>query len=339
MEISIKTRGLSKVFEGNLVLQNVDINLCKGDRLGLLGESGAGKTTLLKIIQGLIDPTSGEVFIKGKNMRGVLPALRSVRLVFQEAPIFFQTTVREHVTAGLKVGGVRRVECERRLAKVASLLKIEDLLDRKTTDGLSGGQRKRIHLASVLILEPEILLFDEPFAGVDPRQKYAMCQELIPLVESLGVTFMYVTHDPVELAIMCNKTALLACGSIAQTGNSLVELHDKPNTVFVAKYLGYPSINLFKAEDLWGLSEQHAGLTLGVRPEDIKISRGANSKIKGRVEKITPLISTHTVTILTKSGLRLVSLTQNKPDFRKDEEVEVFFTLVHFFDEKGKRVP
>ncbi len=339
MEVSIETRGLSKAFRENMVLKNADITLYKGDHLGLLGESGVGKTTLLKIIQGLIEPTSGEVFINGKNVKGILPSLRKVRLVLQEAPILFQTTVRENITAGLKARRVGRVDREHRLAKVASLLKVENLLDRKTNEDLSGGQRKRIHLASILILEPEILLFDEPFAGVDPRQKYVMCEELLLLIESLGITFVYVTHDPIELAIMCNKVALLADGSITQTGNSLVELYEKPNTVFIAKYLGYPPINLFEAEGLWGPAEKYAGLTLGVRPENIKISRDTNSQIRGRVERITPLISASAVTILTESGLRLVSLTPNKSDFRKGEEIGICFTLTHLFKKNGERLP
>lgn len=227
-------------------LDEVELSVDAGTFLTLLGPSGSGKTTLLRVVAGLEAPTSGAVFIAGRPAGGVPPAERGVAMVFQEPALYPHLDVFENVAFGLRARRVGKLEVRRRVDEVTSLLRVDHVLDRRP-ERLSGGERQRAALARALVIQPRLLLLDEPFKGLDTPLREALRDELLRLHRRFGTTTVLVTHDQTEALAVGDRVAVLDRGRLLQHGTPR-EVYDEPACRFVARFVGSPPMNLIPVE-------------------------------------------------------------------------------------------
>ncbi|RYE55601.1 MAG: ABC transporter ATP-binding protein, partial [Rhizobiaceae bacterium] len=190
---SVSIKDLSLSFGAVKVLENLDLDVADGEFVVLLGSSGCGKSTLLNCIAGLLEPTDGQIFIKGKNVTWEEPKDRGIGMVFQSYALYPQMTVRKNLSFGLQVAGFPKAEIEKRVARAADILQIQPLLDRKPS-ALSGGQRQRVAIGRALVRDVDVFLFDEPLSNLDAKLRAELRVEIKRLHQSLKNTMIYVTH-------------------------------------------------------------------------------------------------------------------------------------------------
>jgi multiple sugar transport system ATP-binding protein len=273
-----------------------DVNLTVEDSefLVLLGPSGCGKSTLLKMVAGLEDVTSGEIYIDDRMVNYVKPGNRNVAMVFQNYALYPHMTVRDNIAFPLKMTKVPKEEIGTRVARAAGILGLEELLDRRP-EQLSGGQRQRVALGRSIVREPAVFLMDEPLSNLDAQLRVQTREEILKLHERLQTTTIYVTHDQIEAMTMGHRIVVMRSGVVQQVGRPQ-EVYDHPANTFVAAFLGSPKINLHAGSivasgdgpsfqsggvdiPLIGQLASLAGIAyddvaLGVRPEDIGIRVG-----------------------------------------------------------------
>jgi sn-glycerol 3-phosphate transport system ATP-binding protein len=257
----------------------------------LLGPSGCGKSTTLRLIAGLEQADGGRIRIAGRDVTDLPPAQRNISMVFQSYALFPHLAVAENIVFGLKVRKVSATETAARLKRVAELLGLSQLLDRKPGQ-LSGGQQQRVALGRAIIAEAPVCLMDEPLSNLDAQLRQDMRGEIRGLQRALGITMVYVTHDQVEAMSMADRVILLNRGRIEQNATP-VELYETPANTFVARFIGTPPMNLLPLEAGAGgavvagtagpavAPAECAGLTLGVRPEHITVAfeRGVRAEV------------------------------------------------------------
>jgi spermidine/putrescine transport system ATP-binding protein len=236
MRGAVSVQGVGKAFGDAVALRDVSLEVASGELLTLLGPSGCGKTTLLRLLAGFETPDRGRVLISGKDMTGLPPYRRPVNTVFQHYALFPHRTVAGNVSFGLEQGGRPGDEIPGRVARALELVRLPGFGGRRI-EQLSGGQKQRVALARALVLEPEVLLLDEPMAALDPKLRKEMQVEVKNLQERLGTTFVFVTHDQDEALVMSDRVAVMNGGRIEQVGTP-DELYDRPRTRFVADFLG-----------------------------------------------------------------------------------------------------
>ena len=279
---TIELIGVTKSWQQTVAIDNVSFVAPEGQFVVLLGPSGCGKSTTLRAIAGLEPVTRGVIRIGGEDVTDLPPSKRRVSMVFQSYALFPHLNVAENIVFGLKVRKVNAAERDARLARVAELVGLSQLLERKPAQ-LSGGQRQRVALARAIIAENPICLMDEPLSNLDAKLRHEMRVEIRALQNRLGMTAVYVTHDQTEAMSMADKVILMREGRIEQEG-SPDELYERPETIFTAQFIGTPPMNVLALKDsgnggvLEG-AEQHpvhngrgAGFKLGVRPEDVTVS-------------------------------------------------------------------
>lgn len=308
----IEISGLSKRYGPILAVDSVDLTIRRGEFFALLGPSGCGKTTLLRMLAGLELPTEGTIRIDGQDMSMVPANRRPVNMVFQSYAVFPHMSVRDNVAYGLKVDGVPRADAWEQAEEALNLVKLGGYGPRRP-DQLSGGQRQRVALARALVKRPKVLLLDEPLSALDAKLREQMRLELVNLQESVGITFIVVTHDQGEALSMADRIAVMDHGRVQQTAPP-AELYEFPQTKFVADFIG--SVNLIEGRVEAGEGghiclrapgvpvpveiEQEAGLPVGstgwlaLRPEKVDISNdppvdAARNTVMGTVEEITYL--------------------------------------------------
>jgi sn-glycerol 3-phosphate transport system ATP-binding protein len=240
-------------------VDNVSIRADEGSLLILLGPSGCGKSTTLRLIAGLEQPDSGTVRIGGVDVTALSPAERKIAMVFQSYALFPHLSVAENIIFGLRVRGVSRAERDSRLKRVADIVGLSQLLERKPSQ-LSGGQRQRVALGRAIIAEARVCLMDEPLSNLDAKLRHEMRTEIRALQQRLGMTMVYVTHDQTEAMTMADRVVLMRDGHVEQNG-SPEELYSRPATAFTARFIGTPPMNLIGGN----------GATIGIRPEHIRI--------------------------------------------------------------------
>jgi multiple sugar transport system ATP-binding protein len=272
----IVLEGISKVFNGGVVaVDDVSIEIASGEFLVLVGPSGCGKSTLLRMIAGLEDATSGSITIEGRDVTDLPPRSRDVAMVFQSYALYPHMSVRENLGYGLKVRKTPKKEADERVAKVARLLGLADMLDRKPA-ALSGGQRQRVAMGRAIVREPKAFLMDEPLSNLDAKLRVSMRAQLASLHARLKTTTIYVTHDQVEAMTLGQRVAVLRDGRIQQVDTPQT-LYASPNNLFVAAFIGSPAMNLVEA-DVENGAVRFAGFTVparaagghyvvGIRPE------------------------------------------------------------------------
>ena len=229
-------RNVSKTFGKSKVLDGISLEIAKGSFTTLLGPSGCGKTTLLRLLAGFYNVEQGDLFIGDKKINDVPSHLRNAIMVFQDYALFPHMNIRENITYGLRIKKTSQAEIDRRLGKTIEYLDIKSLLDR-TPGQISGGQQQRVALARALVMEPEVLLLDEPLSNLDAKLRVTIRAELRQLQQNLKITTIYVTHDQAEALAMSDRIAVMKEGRIMQVG-SPSEVYYRPDNAFVASFVG-----------------------------------------------------------------------------------------------------
>jgi spermidine/putrescine transport system ATP-binding protein len=301
MRGAVQVQGLTKMFGEVPALQDVDLEVRPGEFLTLLGPSGCGKTTLLRLIAGFEQPDSGTILISGRDVAALPPYKRPVNTVFQQYALFPHRTVAGNVAFGLETTGCPRREIPSRVAKALEMVRLPGLGERRI-DQLSGGQKQRVALARAVVLEPEVLLLDEPMAALDLKLRKEMQVEVKNLQERLQITFVFVTHDQDEALIMSDRIAVMNQGKIEQL-EAPEALYERPRTRFVADFLAVKNIlevdvlsvgggraslrtpggMMIAAADDGGFVSGARAL-IGVRPESIAIAAGGENVFAGALD-------------------------------------------------------
>ena len=314
----IQLKDVSKYWGTTKAVENLNIEIKKGEFVIFLGPSGCGKSTTLRLIAGLEEVSSGQIEIDGTNVNNTDPANRNVSMVFQSYALFPHLNVAENIIFGLKVRKVEKNERNARLVKVAEIVGLEDLLKRKPSE-LSGGQRQRVALARAIISDNPICLMDEPLSNLDAKLRHQMRVEIRELQKKLGITMIYVTHDQTEAMSMADKIVLMNEGHIVQQGKPK-ELFENPSHMFTAKFLGNPPMNIIETEHdgethfinhnvekIDFRQDNKKNLVFGIRPEDIKVSdKGIKCNVnfldyQGSETIINTTLGTHEINIKTDS--------------------------------------
>ena len=240
-EISLELKNIKKSSqEGEDVLESICLTAKKGEFVTLLGSSGCGKTTTLRIIAGLEQPDSGQVFLNGKDVTSLEPNQRNVNTVFQNYALFPHMNVADNIGYGLKLKKTSKAEISRRVKEMLELVQLSGFEKRKPSE-LSGGQRQRVAIARALVNNPEVLLLDEPLGALDLQLRRAMQHELKRLQKKLGITFIYITHDQEEAINMSDTIAVMNHGRFEQIGTP-DEIYNHPKTSYVAMFVGNANI-------------------------------------------------------------------------------------------------
>ena len=259
----LQLKNLYKKSQDNIVVNNFNIDVKKGELISILGPSGCGKTTTLRMIAGFITPTTGDIFLSKEKITDFPPETRPVSTVFQNYALFPHLTVYENIAYGLKyplkVGAkLNKEEKKKRIDKIIGLVNLGGLEKRKI-DRLSGGQQQRVALARSLVLEPKVLLLDEPLSNIDTKLRKTVRNEIRKIQKELGITMIFVTHDQEEAMSISDRIVVMNEGNIEQTGTPR-EIYSFPESVFVAEFIG--KANILKKD----------GRNFIVRPESINIS-------------------------------------------------------------------
>jgi len=296
-----------KVFSGDVVaVDDVSLEIANGEFLVLVGPSGCGKSTLLRMIAGLEDVTAGSISIGGRDVTDLPPRARDIAMVFQTYALYPHMSVRENLGYGLKVRKTQKQEASRRVGEVAEMLGLESLLDRRPA-ALSGGQRQRVAMGRAIVREPSAFLMDEPLSNLDAKLRVSMRAQLSSLHARLETTTIYVTHDQVEAMTLGQRVAVMRDGRILQIDTPQT-LYSRPVNLYVAAFIGSPSMNLIEASVADGVVEfggfriplatgnplagRPSRVIVGVRPEafeDAALADPALPQIEVRVEVVEDL--------------------------------------------------
>lgn len=312
MDAVLELRRLSKRFGSHLAVDDVSLSIQRGSLFALLGPSGCGKTTTLRLIAGFEQPTSGEVLLNDAAIHPLKPYQRAVSTVFQSYALFPHLTARENVEFGLRRKGLGSNEIVSRRRNVFDLVQLSGKEDRYPAQ-LSGGERQRVALARSLVVEPQVLLLDEPLSALDPNLRRQVRSELKALQRRVGITFIFVTHDQEEALSMSDRIAVMHQGRLNQTGTP-EELYVRPRTRFVAGFLG--EVNWFDG--------------IGVRPECTRISRevpvDGTRSVPGVVQSSTFLGNVmHVHALLASGGTACAEVPRTDADFRTGERVHMWW--------------
>ena len=293
----IELMGISKEYDGNRVLDDVNLRINKNEFLTLLGPSGCGKTTTLRIIGGFETPDFGEILFEGERINHIPPYKRKLNTVFQKYALFTHMNVYENIAFGLRIKKIDSKIIDKKVKKVLELVNLSRY-EKREIDSLSGGQQQRIAIARALVNEPEVLLLDEPLGALDLKLRKEMQIELKNIQQSLGITFVYVTHDQEEALTMSDTIVVMNEGVIQQIG-SPVDIYNEPNNAFVADFIGESNIidgvmvrdfyvefanRGFDCVDKGFYDNEEVDVV--IRPEDIKISAPEDGMIEGLVESV-----------------------------------------------------
>ncbi len=310
---TVELKDITKIYEGNVkAVDSVNFEIKDREFVVLVGPSGCGKSTTLRMVAGLEDITSGELYIDGKLVNDVPPKDRDIAMVFQNYALYPHMSVYDNMAFGLKIRKFPKAEIDQRVREAAKILDIEQLLDRKPK-ALSGGQRQRVAVGRAIVRKPKVFLFDEPLSNLDAKLRVQMRAEISSLHNRLKATMIYVTHDQVEALTMADKIVVMKNGIIQQIGGPL-ELYNEPTNKFVAGFIGSPPMNFLnvaitaEGDQLYAdegsfrmklTAEQNKllapyvgkNITFGIRPEDVKYSADPieDVTLNGQISVIEPL--------------------------------------------------
>lgn len=290
----IELVNLSKKYDENEALKNINLYIRKNEFLTLLGPSGCGKTTTLRLIAGFETPTEGHILFEGKNINDVPPYRRRVNTVFQKYALFPHLNVAENIAFGLNIKKMDKSLIDKKVKEMLALVNLSGF-EKRSIDSLSGGQQQRIAIARALVNEPEVLLLDEPLGALDLKLRKDMQLELKNIQQKLGITFIYVTHDQEEALTMSDTVVVMSNGSIQQIGTP-VDIYNEPKNAFVADFIGDSNIvegkmiTDFRAEFAGRVFEcvdkgfgENVPVDIVIRPEDIQLVPEEEGMLVGRV--------------------------------------------------------
>ncbi len=313
---TVEAKGLYKSFGDVVAVRDVDLHVESGRIAVLLGPSGCGKSTLLKLVAGIYRPDRGRIYINGLDVTDVPPYKRDVAIVFQDLALFPHMDVYDNVAFGLRMRRVPEGEVKERVYEALSMMRLDPhTYARRRITELSGGQQQRVALARALVLEPSVLLLDEPFSHVDLKVKLELLEELRRLHARLGLTVMYVTHDQFEAMEVADEVMVMKDGRILQAGPPR-DVYRRPADPFVASFFG--EANVFRAESL-GLGFR--GYVV-LRPENVKLG-GGSVRVRGVVEDVTFMGPYVKVEVSVDGAVVKVYGNGGLADLRRGTEVEV----------------
>jgi len=309
--VAVRLEGVVKRFGDFTAVDDIDLDVATGEFFSMLGPSGSGKTTTLRMIAGFERPTSGRILLEGHDVSGLAPYDRDVNTVFQDYALFPHMTVVQNVEYGLRVKKVPREERKRRAAEALDMVRLHEFGDRKPGQ-LSGGQRQRVALARALVNRPKVLLLDEPLGALDLKLRQAMQIELKEIQQTVGLTFIYVTHDQEEALTMSDRMAVFSRGRIEQVGTP-AEVYERPATGFVAGFVGVS--NVLEGPVARAITGEDHAIT--VRPEKIAMLDPAapvgadQCSATGHVREVVYLGAMTRYVVTLDGGGELVVLQQN----------------------------
>ena len=353
----LELKAIRKSFGQHEIIKGVDISIEHGEFVVFVGPSGCGKSTLLRLIAGLEEITSGTLDIGGRCVNDLPPKERSIAMVFQSYALFPHMTVFENMAFGLSLAGEKKDVIDSKVRNAAAILKMEALLDRKPSQ-LSGGQRQRVAIGRAIVRNPQVFLFDEPLSNLDAALRVNTRAEISRLHCELGATMIYVTHDQVEAMTLADKIVVLEAGHVRQIGSPL-ELYHRPQNQFVAGFIGSPRMNFLTVEAVAagdaGITVRSpdfgealipvagerippgASLTLGIRPESVKVGDGFGVALRGQVELVERLGHETFIEVLSAGDHAVTALVDGKTLVEMCDSVTIGFDPVecHLFDASG----
>lgn len=294
----IDLKNISVSFDGEQILKNINLYIRDGEFITFLGPSGCGKTTTLRIVAGFLEPDSGDVIFDGKRINGVPPHKREVNTIFQRYALFPHLNVAENIAFGLKL---KKMPKDKIAAKVAEMLSLVNLkgFEHRNINSLSGGQQQRVAIARALAVDPKVLLLDEPLGALDLKLRKDMQVELKKIQQSLGITFIYVTHDQEEALSMSDTIVVMDSGKIQQIG-SPTDIYNEPKNAFVADFIGESNIvdGIMKKDKVVEFSGhvfdcldtgfgKNEAVDVVVRPEDVDVVPVDKGMLTGIVTSVT----------------------------------------------------
>ncbi|MEK6285826.1 MAG: ABC transporter ATP-binding protein [Acidobacteriota bacterium] len=351
--MDVRFENVTKKFGQTAVVDNFSLESEDGELVVLLGPSGCGKTTTLRMLAGLEDATSGDIFVGNERVNDVPTRHRDIAMVFQNYALYPHMTIAQNIAYPLRVRKIARDEINRRVNQVADMLEIGGLLGRRPRE-LSGGERQRVALARAIIREPRVYLMDEPLSNLDAKLRVQMRGELKRLQHELGTTAIYVTHDQAEAMTLAHRVAIMRKGKLQQFDTPM-NIYNRPANRFVAEFVGSPSMNFIEgrfdaparsfASDALSLRIEERQLTrlngcdrvtLGIRPEHVEVSTAERDGwLKAKVY-VTELMGNETFVFLRLGDEKIVA--RAAADFRADMDTPVWVRIemdkAGFFDSK-----
>jgi len=320
--MGIEFKNVNKEYGSTNVVDDLSLKIDDGEFIVLLGPSGCGKTTTLRMLAGLEPVTSGDILIDGKRINDVPTQHRDLAMVFQSYALYPHMTIAENIGYPLRVRKLDKAKRAERVKRVAAMLEIEPLLDRKPRQ-LSGGERQRVALARAIVREPRAYLMDEPLSNLDARLRVQMRGELKHLQHELGTTTIYVTHDQAEAMTLASRVAVMMKGRLQQFDTPM-NIYNSPANRFVAEFVGSPSMNFIEGSPL----------TKGIRPEHIQVLSEPQDGATAATVYVTEQMGNETFVFLTVDSNRLIA--RAPADFRAEEESQVWIKIaedkIHYFD-------
>jgi multiple sugar transport system ATP-binding protein len=358
-------KNVSKIYDGgNKVVTDANFKVEDKEFVVLVGPSGCGKTTTLRMIAGLEEISSGEIFIDGKLVNNLPPKDRDIAMVFQNYALYPHMTVYENMAFGLKLKKVDKKEIDIRVKEAAKILSLESYLDRKPK-ALSGGQRQRVAVGRAIVRKPKVFLFDEPLSNLDAKLRVQMRTEISKLHKQLGATMIYVTHDQTEAMTMGDRIVVMKDGIINQVDTPM-NLYNKPVNQFVAGFIGSPAMNfiegkisgteapVFTSKDK-GISFNlmhdqiesvrkflEIEMVLGIRPENIQLEFNASNSIEidAQIEVIEPM-GNETFIYFDVGKIQFIARVEPSEELKKTGTIKLYFdsAKVYYFEKKsGKNI-
>lgn len=355
---TVLLKNATKIYEGgNLAVKNVNVKINDKEFVVLVGPSGCGKSTVLRMIAGLEEITSGEIYIDGKIVNNVPPKDRDIAMVFQNYALYPHMSVFENIAFGLQLRKYDKKEIKQRVEEAASILNLQDYLHRKPRQ-LSGGQRQRVAVGRAIVRKPKVFLFDEPLSNLDAKLRVQMRTEISKLHKNLGATMIYVTHDQTEAMTMGDKIVILKDGEVQQIGIPM-ELYNKPVNKFVAGFIGSPAMNfingkLLRSDKMYFLIDklnvkteldeihykrlQHyldKEITIGIRPEDLLVSTEKSSAedISIQIEVVEPM-GNETLIYFTLQNTQMIARGNPNQSYKTGSvySMHINKNQMHFFN-------
>ena len=289
----VELKDLSKSWGNAVGVKQMSLDIADGEFLVLLGPSGCGKTTTMRMVAGLEDPSTGEVWIGDRCVNGLEPKDRDVAMVFQSYGLYPNMTVEENISFPLRIRGMPGAQIRPAVLKAAAQVELTDFLDRRPKE-LSGGQRQRVALARAIVRQPKVFLMDEPLSNLDAKLRVTMRSHIKHLHHTLGVTTIYVTHDQIEAMTLADRVVVMSRAEIQQIGTPEV-IYNQPANLFVAGFIGSPSMNLIAGALRDGVFEapgvsvpgfgtqSRPDVVLGVRAEDMMVTAPEQAQIRAEV--------------------------------------------------------
>ena len=335
-------KNVTKHYGAVVAIPGLTATIRDGDFVALVGPSGCGKSTTLRMIVGLEEITSGTIEIGGRVLNDLDPKDRNIAMVFQNYALYPHMTVAENMAFALRVAGMPKAERLAKARAAATILGLEDMLDRYPRQ-LSGGQRQRVAMGRAIVRDPAVFLFDEPLSNLDAKLRVQMRTEIKELHQRLKTTILFVTHDQVEAMTMADRIMIFNKGNLEQYGTPL-ELYDRPANVFVATFIGSPTMNLVsgvtepggvRAQDgtLWPAptdTDLGRSVLLGVRPEHIALTE---TGIPASVRVVEPTGS-ETHVIVAQAGQKMTVVVRGRFEAKSGTKLALTYDtpLTHLFD-------